>query len=192
MMGFLRLLRPGGNPVARGADRLEGTVVILAVVLGLVLLPVMLTFGSLTHASIAEERAQQVRDRYETVAVLTEDAPAKVETGGEVAGKSDVSARWQLPDGMTRVGVVSADNGLETGAEVPVWLDRSGSPVNAPMSAFGAWAVGAMVAVCGWFVAIGLLALACYGLHVALDRRRFRTWQSEWARVEPEWHDLIS
>jgi hypothetical protein len=189
MTRLLRVLLPGRSPLARGVDRLEGTAVIVAVMIALVLVPVMLTLGSLTHASIAEEREQQVRDRYETVAVLTEDAPASLGARGEAAATSEVPARWQLPNGTTRTGMVRADNGLEAGAEVPVWLDRSGSPVNPPLSTFDAGMVAVMVAACGWFVAVGLLALACYGLRVALDRRRYRAWQTQWAQVEPEWHD---
>jgi hypothetical protein len=186
-----RLLRPGRNPLARGVDRAEGTVVLLFVLLALVLVPVMLTLGSLTYASFAAESEQQDRTRHETVAVLTEDAPAaSMSTRGTVdGGKSKVAARWQLPDGTTRTGRVDADNGSKAGAEVSVWLDESGNPVDRPMSTADVVSAGVLVAVSGWLAAVGLLALASWGLHRALDRRRYRAWEAEWARVEPDWHD---
>lgn len=192
MTRLIRLLRPGTNPLARGVDRLEAAVVILAMVVGLVLVPVMLTVGSLTHAGLAGERGQQLRDRYATVAVLTEDAPAvNVGIRGAVAGKSDVPARWRLSDGATRTGVVRVADGRKAGNEIPIWLDRSGRPVDPPVSALDVWAAGATAAVCGWLVVVGLLALACFGFHVALNRRRFRAWQTEWTTVEPKWHDRM-
>ncbi|MGB3438689.1 MAG: hypothetical protein WBA97_08030 [Actinophytocola sp.] len=185
-----RLLRPGRNPLARGVDRLESAVVTLAVLIGLVLLPIMLTLGSVIHAGLSERREQQLRDRYETVAVLTEDAPkVTADADGTAGGRSAVPARWELPDGTARTGVVPADHGLDAGAGVTIWLDRTGSPVSAPMSTSDARVTSTVVAVCGWLASGGLLALACRGLHVALDRRRFRAWQVEWARVEPGWHD---
>jgi hypothetical protein len=94
-----RLLWPVRNPLARGVDRVEGTVVMLA----LVFVPVMLTFGSLTYESLAERSEQQSGSRHQTVAFLTQDAPdTSTGTRGEVVGgKSKMPARWQLPDGTT-------------------------------------------------------------------------------------------
>lgn len=191
MVRFGRLLRPGRNPLARGADRLEGAVVLGSVLLALVLVPVMLTLGSATYASLAEESVRQTADRYETVAVLTQDAPAVAfgPSGEVVGGRSEVPARWLLPAGAVRTGAVTADDGMKAGAEVSVWLDDSGSPVAPPMSTTQATAAGVLVAVAGWSVIAGLLALGCWGLHHALNRRRYRAWAQEWARLEPDWHD---
>jgi hypothetical protein len=107
---LFRLLRPGGNPLGRGVDRAEATIVILFVLLALVLVPVMLTVGSLTSSSLAEQGERQSRAWHETVAILTEDAPeSTVGTPGEfVGGPSKVAARWQLPDGTTCTGSVEA------------------------------------------------------------------------------------
>jgi len=186
-----RLLRPGRNPLGRGADRVEATVLVLSVLLAFVLVPVMLTFGSLTYSSLADQNAQQFRDRYETVAILTEDAPdtAGSTRGESVGGKSKVAARWQLRNGAARTGLVLAEDGSKAGAEVSVWLDESGRPMDPPLSAVDLIGAGVLVAVFGWLSAVGLLALGCWGLHHALDRRRFRAWDSEWDRVEPDWHD---
>jgi hypothetical protein len=186
-----RLLWPAGNPLARGVDRVEGTVLLLAVLLALVLVPVMLTFGSLTYESLAERSEQQSGSRYQTVAVLTRDAP-EPSTGmyGEViSGTSKVPARWQLSDGTTRTGRVETDDGLKAGAEVPIWLDESGEPVDPPLSTVDIVGAGVLVAVFGWLTAVGLLAFACGCLHHVLGRHRYRAWQAEWARVEPDWHD---
>jgi hypothetical protein len=75
------------------------------------------------------------------------------------------------------------------GAEVKVWLDKSGRPVAAPVSTVDSVGVGVLVAFFGWLIAVGLIALAGWGLHHVLDRRRYQAWAAEWARVEPDWHD---
>jgi hypothetical protein len=193
VLRIARLLRPGRNPLSRGVDEAEATVVIVFALLALVLVPVMLTFGSLTYANLAERSEQQVRTRHEAVAVLTEDAPGpNVGTRGEVlSGNSKVAARWQLPDGATRTGLVEAADGSKAGAEVRIWLDESGRPVAAPMSSVDSVGSGVLVAVFGWLVSVGLIALACWGLRHVLDRRRYRAWDTEWARVEPDWHDRV-
>jgi hypothetical protein len=111
------------------------------------------------------------------------------ERGGVVTGYSGVEARWELPDGTTRTGFVRAENGLKAGAEVPVWLGDTGRPTTPPMSTADAAVTGVLVAVTGWLVVVGLLALSCWALHHALDRRRYRAWETDWHRTEPDWHD---
>jgi hypothetical protein len=185
-----RLLRPGGNPLARGADRLEAAVLVLAMTIAVVLVPVMLTFGSLTFASLDDVAERQAATRHEFVAVLLQDAPtAVVVRGGAVGGRSVVRAQWRMPAGEVRTGQVEVVNGSKAGQEVPVWLDDSGQPVDPPLSTESVVAEAVAVAVLGWLVAAGLLTLACYGLHAALQRRRYRAWDADWARVAPDWHD---
>ena len=191
MVRVRRLLCPGTNRLARGVDKTEATIVILFVLLALLLVPVMLTLGTVTSTSLAEQSAQQSRSRYETVAVLTRDAPEPgLSARGEVVHRSSwVPARWRLPDGTSATGSVKADNGLQAGAQVTVWLDESGRVTEPPLSRTDYVGAGVLVAVLGWLSVVGLLALACWALHHALDRRRYRAWDSEWARVEPDWHD---
>lgn len=189
---LLRLLRPGRNPLARGVDRAEAMVVKLSVLLALVLVPIMLTLGSLTYDSLDQEREQQTRGRHETVAVLTRNGPAtSVGVRGEAADtKSKVPATWRLPDGTTRTGLVEADEGLQAGAEVSVWLDdESGNPTDAPLSTVDIVGAAVLVTFFGWSFAVGMLAALCCGLHHRLDRRRYRMWEAEWARGESDWHD---
>ena len=184
---LIRLLRPGRNPLARGVDRIEATVVKLSVLAALLLVPVMLTLGSLTCDGLARRSEEQAVSRHETVAVLTRDVPAM--SGETPGGTAKAQARWQLPDGTTHTGLIKADEGLKAGAEVEIWLDRSGKPVDPPLSGMDIVAIGVLVVVSGWLGAVGLLAGMCAGLHHVFDRRRYRTWDAEWARGEPGWRD---
>ena len=185
LLRLARLLRPGRNELARHTDRVESTVVLLFVLIALVLVPVMLTFGSETFTRVVEQSTQDSAARYEVVATLTEDAPVtSVGTQGEVfLVTAKVPATWRLPDGSTRTGLVDADEGLKAGAEIPVWLDESGAPAERPLSTADAAVAGALVAAVGWITAVGLLATVCWILHRMLDRHRFRAWDAEWARI---------
>ncbi|TDV44094.1 Rv1733c family protein [Actinophytocola oryzae] len=186
---LVRLLRPGRNPLARGVDRIEGTTLLLLSLLALVLLPVMLTFGSLTYENLSAQQARQVRDRHQVVAVLTSHVPE--ETAGApgyvAAGGAKVPARWRALNGTVHTGLVWADEGLRAGTEVRVWLDGSGRPTDPPLSTVDMAGAAVLVAGFGWLTAVGLLALSATGLHRLFERYRVRAWDDEWARTEPDW-----
>jgi hypothetical protein len=185
-MRWARLAWPHRNPLARGVDRVEGTVVVAAVLVALLLVPVMLVFGSIAHANMVHSSERQAGTRHAAVAVLTEDAP--VGHGDAMLARSAVPARWTLPGGATRTGLVQASDGLRAGARIPIWLDRAGRVVGRPATSSDAVAAGVLVAVFGWLTAAGLLAAAVVGVHGALNRRRYRVWGEGWASVESDWN----
>ena len=189
---LMRLVLPGRNPLARGTDRLAGALTILALALGLLLVPVMLTFGSLTYSGIVDRAAQHARDWQQTAAVVIEEAKATgyVTRGGPAAGASRALVEWRLPNGTTDTGRVHVGKDARAGARITIWLDDKGEPVTPPTDP--AAAAGAVLAgATGLFAAEGLLTLTYYGAIRLLDRRRLRTWEREWTRVEPEWRNQL-
>ncbi len=176
-----RLLRPGDDPLVRDVDRAERATVLACVVLAVLLVPVALIAGSLTYRALADSAAVEAATHHRTVAVLTEDVPPG--GGREYAGSTTPSARarWRLPDGTTRSGVVPVRNGTAAGDTVEVWLDASGAPTDPPMSTSDAVVTGIAVAAFGWLGAAGALALGWYGLHTRFERRRMRGWADAWA-----------
>jgi hypothetical protein len=178
---LVRLIVPGGNPVSRGVDRAEAVSLLLLVVFGAVLVPIMLMAGSLTYGSIMASAEQQARSRHQVVAVLVEDAPP-----ADANGSGRALARWQTPAGP-QTGRVPAHAGLHAGDHVRTWFDENGRPAAAPVSSEDAAVGAALVAITGWLTAAGLLGLVHGGVKRLLDRRRYREWAREWARVEPRW-----
>ncbi|MPZ81796.1 MAG: hypothetical protein GEV28_15910 [Actinophytocola sp.] len=147
----------------------------MVVLAALLLLPIMLMLGR--PADISAKGEQHARTRHETVATLIVDADAK--PGGHriaATGKSDVRAEWQLPDGSTQTGLVRANKGLKSGAEVEIWLDQGGRVVGPPVSSADAGLAAVMIAAVGWLTVAGLLASCQVGLHHLLNRRRYRSW----------------
>lgn len=189
----LRLLLPGTNPLVRGSDRLQGALLIVVLALATVLVPVMLTIGSLTYSGLVDTAERHSREWVRTTAVVTENAlPAGYASRGEpVFATTRAVVEWRRPDGTTGTGRASVERGTRVGARITIWLDERGNPVDPPAEPADAVAAGVLVAVTGWFVAGGVLTLAYHGTKRLLDRSRSRSWEREWTRVEPEWRNQL-
>jgi hypothetical protein len=186
-----RLALPYRNSLARGNDKLESATLAFVVLFGLLLGPVMLVFGSIVHADMVTAGEQQARTRHPAVAVLTQDAPDTEvgEQGSTYSGKPMVPATWTKPDGTTGKGEVEAAYGLTVGAKVDVWLDQLGRVVERPVTEADAAADGLLAAFVGWVTVLALLTGVQAGVHLLLNRRRYRAWDRQWERVEPGWHN---
>ncbi|GAB1510459.1 Rv1733c family protein [Actinophytocola sp. KF-1] len=180
------LLRPGNNPLVRDVDRVERVTVLACVALAVLLIPVALVVGALTYRGLTGAAAEEAATHHRTVAVLTEDLAAPGARGYAGSTTPSAHATWRAPDGTARAGVVPVRGGMAAGDTVDVWLDETGAPTAPPMSTSDAVGTGIAVAAFGWLGAAGLLALACYGLHTAFERRRMRGWAAGWAAFEHE------
>ncbi|MFD9890875.1 hypothetical protein ACFWY9_16130 [Amycolatopsis sp. NPDC059027] len=177
-----RRLCPRRGGLARRSDRIEAAVVAGAVLLGLAVLPFAGAAGSAVYAHLREVSAQQTATRYPAEATLLADGPVAEAAGrgGVVAEKGPTAAVWPLPDGTVRRGRVEAAAGTLAGARVPIWLDRNGTPVEAPMSVAGAGVVGAAAGLGSLLVVWSLLAGVSVVNRWALNRSRYAAWQREW------------
>jgi hypothetical protein len=178
----LRWLTSGRNPLATGWDRLETGLVVLAMLLSLGALPVALTLGSQVYAHGTAEAAEQAATRVGSTAVLLSDAPDT--TGVHSAAKTEqATGVWRLPDGSERTGQVAVEPGSAAGAKVPIWLDRTGNPVDEPLRPQDALGAGIGVAVLAWVGVTGTLALLLWAARFALDRRRDQGWTRDWEQL---------
>jgi hypothetical protein len=182
---FARLAWPHRNPVARTVDRAESVSLVAVVLLAMLLLPVLLVVGSTVHANLVDEGARQAGRAHAVTAVLTSAAPHTTfdGPGAAVAGTAAVPATWTAPDGTVHTGRIQVATGLAVGATVEIWVDRHGDLVATPVSAADAAAGGFFVALGGWAGAVALLAAVQVCVHAGLNRRRYRMWDSQLARV---------
>ncbi|MDT8913657.1 hypothetical protein [Amycolatopsis sp. PS_44_ISF1] len=177
-----RLLVPRRDSVARPSDRVQAVLLLVAVAIGLVALPVSAAVGSELYARQMQVSAEQHAQRSPVIAVLLADSVAAT-PGGRVdlpGGSVAADATWQTPDGSTHTGRVRSRTGMHRGDEVPIWIDRSGHPADAPLSS-GTVLADAVSAGAGLWSVICLVLASGYGLAVAgLNRRRLARWQQEW------------
>jgi hypothetical protein len=182
-----RLVRwlAGRNTLRRPVDRIEGAVLVALAAAFLVAMAVASILGVHTYQS---QRAASAGLR-PVVAVLSQAGPLSY---GSLAQLGQAEARWRDPGGSEQSGVLTTATapsilGAAAGARIPVWLDRSGQPVEPPggqvAMIVNALAPGTTVAG-----GAGITLLVCYGLcRLVLDRRRLAAWESAWSRTGPRW-----
>jgi len=178
-----------GNSLARSADRWHAGLRLLLIWVWMLALPLAATAGSLIGSDALQAAKDQAHQRTATTALLTADASPVTYTAGGVPilSTAQVAAQWIAPNGSMQTGTVAAQAGALTGAKVPIWVDRSGAVVGAPISTTEALGVGLLVGLGSWLALGCLLALTMQLTVVALDRGRRADWDRDWARVAPLW-----
>jgi hypothetical protein len=180
---LLRRFTLGSGPLKRRSDRLE---FLSRIVLALTLLaagPVGVATGTVMAGDLSATAAARSSALVEGRATLLRNAPAQpTNTDGTAA----TPATWAMPAGA-QVGTVPAPPGTRAGASVPVWLDRSGRPAQAPTGRpeiVDQALVAGAVTVLGTVIAGLVLHLVVIWL---LGRQRARRWEAGWQSVEPLW-----
>lgn len=188
MRDFRARLHVYRNPLVRSSDRLEAALVIGVVLVALLAIPFAAAAGSEAYAAGLRRAAEQTADRHEVTAVLLADAPpVQVRLDGvPVEETVEVHARWVVPGGPVREGVVTVDPGSATSAEVPIWLDEAGNVVDAPVTSTDAAGQGVGVGVGVWLACVMLLGGFYLAGRSTLGRLRDAAWEREWRRVSED------
>jgi hypothetical protein len=180
-----------GNPLRRASDRLEAGFTAM-------LIAVLLVAGPWTGWRVAESAYRdQVRTatwerkhRVAVEAILLEDAawpPGLARYEGRSAPPSVlVPARWTAPGSVVHTGSIVVDAGNRAGTSIRIWIDDRGNL--ATHHATGLPAVSAFfLGLAAVLVVAGSLAALRRLARWFLQRRRLRSWQTEWMVVEPWW-----
>jgi hypothetical protein len=171
----------------RRTDRVEDAVAVLLCGVGVVVLVVAAVLGVMAHGSVTARAASEGAERAAVQATVTEVLAVRSASDDVSPGSRKVLAVWRAPDGGPRSGPVTAPIAAVPGARVPVWTDRSGEVVRAPVSAKAAGLVGGTVGVLAALLG-GLLLYAGWRLvRLATGRRNAEAWGRGWAEVEPTW-----
>ncbi|UXY25263.1 Rv1733c family protein [Streptomyces sp. HUAS TT20] len=173
----------GTNPLRRASDRFEswfGRVLMLVLVLGVP--AAALSAGLTAYESSMRTVHAQVAQRHEVVARVTSDVP-----GDDPVSKQPARIRWIEQNGVTRTGTTFVEPGTRKGATVRVWVNRDGAITDAPMNTVAAKAHGWFVGVMAALGVIAGVQAARAATRLALDRRRYAQWTTEWDLVEPLW-----
>lgn len=174
---------------ARGTDRFEDFVawLLTSLAAGTVLLAIGV--GQMGHDHALLRASTESAARTPAGATLLEDADGTLLADG--SRPRTALARWTTPDGREVQGRVVVTTRHVAGDVVPVWLDRTGRLVAAPISPASAsvvgWTWGVAVVLGGWAV----LALLWTGVRAWTTHRNAATWAREWAMVEPTWSGRV-
>lgn len=183
----IRGARPDRNPLRRGVDRLEtGLLVGLFVALAAVTPFAARLAGHASYVSASQARQEQLADRHQVRAVLSEDAGP---VGGYALSAYVLTeATWTSVTGVRRSGEVPAEPGSRQGTSVPVWTDGNGY-LDSPPLASSEVGSQADAATTGVIVVAGVFYLAGAGaIRQLLNRRRMAAWEADWLVTAPTWN----
>jgi hypothetical protein len=182
-----RRLGLDGNPMRRRTDKIATWLAaqfLLVILIGVPLSGV-LAFTWASRAGAAAQRAE--RAWREVPAVLMRSVPAPGSFAGGVFGYTWVPAKWTAPDGRARSGDIPVEVGLAAGRTVPLWVNATGMPTDAPLTHRAVLARAATAAaVAAILLLVALSCVAAIGRWL-LDRRRLADWELAWSIVGPQW-----
>lgn len=168
----------------RRARRLEDAVWLLLTALVLVAAAVLTAVAVSVHGSTVERGRELAAERRLTSALVVTDAPI-IAHGSYSTHEAEV--RWTGRDGLPHTGNTTLTERHAPGETVEIWVDTRERPVLAPPDARDAviaaavtWLLGMMAAVAGIAV-LGRLLLAWAWWRLG------RSWEQDWAQVEPRW-----
>ena len=177
------------NPLRRGRDRVEAALRLVMILLAVVAVPAAAVAAGRWADHYALHRAQVQRAvDHQVTAVLLEDAPAVgIPDPYTPVQTAWVPARWQPPGQQPRTGEVLAVAGARKGSTVRTWIDPSGAVTDPPLDhrvvVGNVWLAVMMTCLVSWALLLAAGSLA----RRALDRRRLRSWEAEWAASGPLW-----
>jgi hypothetical protein len=160
------------------------------VVLFLVAAPLLgIVTGRLADAAGLAEQHQE-RGWHPVTAVLQQAASQG--TGGQQAawGAAWVKARWPLPDGRYRTGVIAVGLNARAGQHVSIWVTGTGQVTRPPLSqgeVLDGIANTVMATVAGLALLFGVAGAMARSV---VNGRRMAAWGRAWETTGPRWTSL--
>jgi hypothetical protein len=180
---WLRGRRIDRNPLRRGSDRAETTVLALLLAAFLAGAPFAAhATGSWVYATSMRQAQAEQAQVHQVQATLLQASPVV-----NLYDLPDVNARWVAPDGRVHTGRISAPSGAAAGSTVRVWINTAGQLANPPWQHDQVVSRVQLAAGC----AIGGLAIMLivvgWVARWFLDRRRMAAWDAGWLAYGPRW-----
>jgi hypothetical protein len=178
------------NPLRRGVDDVEVAIMTGLVVLFLIAAP-LLSIMTGRIADAAGLREQQAERAWHPVqAVLVQNASAGLSSQDGGWGAAWVNARWDIPGGKSRTGIIAVGLNAKAGQRVSIWVTGSGQVTHPPLShddVLDGIANAILATVAGLAVLLGIAAAVA---RAAANRRRMAAWERAWEIIGPRWTSL--
>jgi hypothetical protein len=178
------------NQLRRCIDRLEAAIVTALVVTFVIGAPVAgVITGRIADSAAVRQRQAELASWHRVPATLLESAADGAASYGYLT-TAWVPARWRLPDGGEREGVVAVQLNAQAGQTVQVWINQAGQLTAMPLTRSGVFDDVAFDVLSVIIALAGLLALLALTTRLLCDRRRIDGWQRAWDAVGPRWSRL--
>lgn len=167
----------GRTALVRASDRVEASVLVLAVVVWLLAFPIVATAGVAVYDSRRLIYAEEVHTRQTVTATVTESPAAQQDPSLRT-----VEAQWSA-GGAEHIGQVEARSIAQPGDTIKIWVDRNGVQVDEPTPTNHAAVEAVTVAALIW-IGVAAAATAVYaGTRIVCDRIRGTRWQHDLDRL---------
>jgi hypothetical protein len=171
----------------RSSDRVEATLVLLAAILVLLMIPVAAAFGTATHTRL-EHQTQALRaGMHQVPAVLLEDSYLTPDTTDDsprpTRTRNTARARWSTPHG-DRTAAVPTDTPATAGQMITLNVDADGNPAGPLPSSRDNTIVAVTAASGAWALAAGAVLLPTALAHTLFHRNRLQRWAQEWTQFD--------
>ncbi len=179
------------NPLKRRADVVEAWVVLGACLLTVLagVLAGLAAAGSVEHG-LARERATWRPTVARVVAQVRGKSPAH--SSHASAGEQVwAEVRWTVTDGSAHTGQIRVEPGSRPGTPVTVWTDPQGHLVSRPTTASEAAFRSTLIGLLVGASAAAVPFVAGLAVRGRLERRRMDAWDTEWARLGPQWGRMV-
>lgn len=171
------------DPLRRIWDRLEGFVLLLLLLAGVVAVLLAGSVAARTHGYAERLATAQAAERHQVDAVVLTDAQPSLSDGSVTI----VTATWQAAGSRSQSGSIEVPAGVRAGDHQQIWTDATGSVVERPMTPRDALGL-AIAAAVGILLAATLALLWIYRVaRWLIDRARLSDWDLDWARTAPLW-----
>lgn len=180
-------LYSGSNPLIRDSDRRLARCAATLLALALLAVPLVAVYGVTYHAGLVESSSEQLAARSKVTAVLLDEPPADTRPTAvslRTPRRATATASWSTRDGVNHEGRIPVPSDAKAGDEVAIWIDSTGTRVNAPMTASQAVATAVLAAVTVWLVVLATLGGIYLYRRARLVRARYTEWEHEWRELD--------
>ncbi|NLU73575.1 hypothetical protein HCC61_12950 [Streptomyces sp. HNM0575] len=193
MRAIVGLWRWRSNPLCRRSDRTEAWLALGAMILVVLVAPLAAWLGaSAAHTALLKNAEEQRSGRHQVWAVaesVQDRAPldSDPESASQQPDRRHVVAHWAGPDGSSHKSTVTTSKSVQPGERFHIWTDAEGMATTRPM---GPQTASSYAALAGLAAGAGTAGLVEAGRRLTtrqLLRRRYALWDSEWARIGPDW-----
>ncbi|MEJ2866517.1 hypothetical protein WCD74_01985 [Actinomycetospora sp. OC33-EN08] len=171
---------PRRSALRRRSDRVETTVLRLAVLALLLLVPFLVVLGNHGAREAAAEAERTRAVAHPVTATILATPPGTGPAAAYPGGLSTVDVAWVEPDLTRHTATVTAPPTIQAGETLPLWIGPGDRPVVPPAGATDAVVEGIVDAVGALVAATALLTGLVLAVRFALDRARMREWDADW------------
>ena len=185
-----RMLAGDDSPLRRPVDKLESTVVTCLIIAFLIAAPLLAIFaaGAVGAAGTRESNAES---QWRAVTAVLQQSAAEGTVGLDGDWETAwVRARWTMPGGSRKSGLVAVALNAQAGQRVTVYVTPAGQLTHEPLTRAEVAERTAMAAVAAPVALAMVLAIAIGATRVAANRRRMACWTREWEATGPRWSSL--